>query len=244
MVRKKTTPKEHRKVNLPFISTSRLERHVREVLTTARKSLIDSEKKFYKNSVDPFSALFDAFWQDVSLSEWMKQEKSRQNQKTLQNALGNFHQNILGSMHGFDNLGTGKVFDIKNDTLKIIAEIKNKHNTTKGNHKVAIYDDLKKQLKSRYAGYTAYYVEVIPKNKKTYNKPFVPSDNRTHKRRPVDESIRVIDGKSFYALASGDEYALEKIYARLPSLIAKTLRKPRRKFGKDASFTDLFKRAY
>jgi hypothetical protein len=205
---------------------------------------VGDERKFYKNSVDPFSALFDALWQDIPISEWVKQERSRQNQKTLQNALGDFHQSILGSSKGWQNLGRGKVFDVKNDKKKIIAEIKNKYNTTKGNHKIAIYDDLKRQLKGAYKGYTAYYVEIIPRNKKTYNKPFEPSDNNTHQRRSANKSIRVIDGKSFYALATGDKDALEKLYSILPSVIAKTLGKKSAKLRKDNSFKDLFDRVY
>ncbi len=232
---------------LPFIKNKDLHAHVEKVLIVAKKSLADSEKKFHKNSVDPFSALFDAIWQNIPMAVWLDQEKSRQNQKTLQNALGDFHQNILGSVHGFENMGTGKgkVFDIKNNTKKILAEVKNKHNTTKGNHKVAIYDDLKAQLKKpAYKGYTAYYVEVIPKSKKVYNKPFTPSDNRTGKRRSVNEHIRQVDGKSFYTLATGDPEALRKLYEVLPKVIGRYLDRSIDKAIKDPSFKELFNRIY
>jgi hypothetical protein len=188
-------------ISLAFINETALENEVKKVIDSAKKSLESNEKIFYKNSVDPFSALFDAMWQGIAMSEWVEQEKSRQNQKTLQNALGNFHQNILGSMNEWTNLGTGNVFDVKNDKAKIIAEVKNKHNTTKGNHKVAIYDDLKDQLEGAYQGYTAYYVEVIPRNKKIYNKAFTPPDNRTHTRRELNENIRIIDGKDLYGIS-------------------------------------------
>ncbi len=230
--------------SLSFITKQNLFNHVQSVVDTAKKSLKADEKVFYKNSVDPFSALFDALWQGIPIFEWVKQEKSRQNQKTLQNALGNFHQNILGSSKGWQNMGTGKVFDIINDKKKIIAEIKNKYNTTKGNHKIAIYDDLKRQLKNAYKGYTAYYVEIIPPNKKIYDKPFEPSDNNTHRRRPANKSIRVIDGKSFYTLATGDKNALEKLYAILPSILAKVLGKKSLKLKKHNAFKDLFDRVY
>lgn len=227
-----------------FIKTGELIKHIEAVINVTKKSLKNSEKNFYKNSVDPFSALFDTLIQDIPVSKWIKQEKSRQNQKTLQNALGNFHQNVLGSIKGWKNLQTGKIVDIKNDKKKIIAEIKNKHNTTKGNHKVAIYDDLNHELNNEYKGYTAYYVEIIPKNKKSYNIPFTPSDNITHSKRPLNESIRVIDGKSFYHLATGDEKALEKIYTALPYIICNILGKPKLKLVKDKSFKDLFNKIY
>ena len=132
-----------------------------------------------------------------------------------------------------------------NSGLKRTAfEIKNKHNTTKGNHKVAIYDDLQHSLEENYPGFKAYYVEVIPKNKKTYDKLFVPSDNTTHIRRKENQAIRVIDGKSFYALATGDPEALAKLYKVLPRVIGDILGKKGESLKEDAAFQELFEKVY
>jgi hypothetical protein len=210
---------------LQFINDEDLFNQVERVIDVAKNASNKAEGRLFKNAIDPFSALFDSMIQGVTLEQWLEQEKARQAQKTLQNALGNFHQEILGSISGWESLGTGNVFDLRNDSLKIIAEIKNKYNTTKGNHKVAIYDDLSGQLKDNYGGYVAYYVEIIPKNKAVYNKPFVPSDNRTHKKRKSREDIRVIDGKSFYDLATGDSEAIKKLYEVLPIVISSILEK-------------------
>jgi hypothetical protein len=132
----------HKVQLLPFISNFDLYQAVEKVLYVSNFSV-----NIHRNVIDPFSALFDALRQDISVEQWLTQETMRQSQKTLQNAIGDFHQKILGSVVGWDDLGTGHIFDLKNDSEKIIAEIKNKHNTTKGNHKVAIYDDLKKTIK-------------------------------------------------------------------------------------------------
>jgi hypothetical protein len=177
------------------------------------------------------------------LSEWIRQEKSRQIQKTLQNAIGEFHQNILGSMPGWVNLETGSVSDLCNKNKKIIAEVKNKYNTTKGNHRTAIYDDFKKLLKTSYCGYEAYYVEIIPKGKNIYDKPFTPPDNRTKRRRARNSKIRIIDGKTFYALASGHPEALKQLYLALPMAIGKVLGKTIKKARTD-EFLTLFEKAY
>lgn len=233
-----------RKELLPFIENKNLYMEVWRVINVAKKANFESERNFYSNVIDPFSALFDACYQGISLDDWIKQEKSRQIQKTMQNSLGAFHQEILGAMKGWRSLGNGKVFDIANDEKKIIAEVKNKYNTTKGNHKVAIYDDLKSQLKDKYLGYTAFYIEVIPKNKKTYNKPFTPSDNKKKKRRPSNKNIRVIDGKSFYEIASNDPNGLKKIYETLPIIISDILGKSPKNIRKDSSFKNLFNKAY
>jgi len=117
----------------------------------------------------------------------------------------------------------GHLIDVRNIERKIIAEIKNKYNTTKGSDKKALYDNLEFALKGDYAGYTGYYVEIIPRNCGTYDKPFTPSDNKLKNKRAEDENIRVIDGCSFYELATGDEYALQKLYKILPTVIREIL---------------------
>jgi len=205
---------------LSFIGNEDLYKHVESVLVVPKVAKENSEKNLSSNVIDPFSALFDVSCQGISFSDWMKQEKSRQIQKTLQNAIGNFHQSIIGSMHGWTNLNIGEVADVVNTEKKIIAEIKNKYNTTKGNHKIKIYDDLKSLVGGEYKGYISYYVEVIPKGKKIYNTTFIPSDNKKHKRKIAHRNIRVIDGKSFYALAAGYPEALRDLYMVLPRVIA------------------------
>ena len=145
---------------------------------------------------------------------------------------------------GWKSMGKGHVFDVMNEDKKIIAEVKNKYNTTKGNHKTAIYDDLKGQIKNKYGDFTAYYVEIIPRKREMYNKIFTPPDNRTGKRRPKNEKIRVIDGKSFYAMASGDADALKKIYLVLPAIIGEILGKSVSDFTKEKLFSELFDKAY
>ncbi|EKO3781535.1 Eco47II family restriction endonuclease [Vibrio metschnikovii] len=176
----------------------------------------------YRNTLDCFSAAIDAIAQGISLDEWMKQERERQVQKTKQNAIGSLHEEIMGSIPGVENLPVGQLIDIVCDGKKIVAEIKNKHNTTKGNHKVAIYDDLAQAIAQR-PGYTGYYVEVLPKGQKVYNKSFTPSDNKTQQNRAANIAIRQIDGRSFYSLLTGCDDAIDELYKELPGIVAEIL---------------------
>nr|WP_181718299.1 Eco47II family restriction endonuclease [Psychrobacter sp.]QJS05229.1 restriction endonuclease type II, Eco47II family [Psychrobacter sp.] len=199
---------------------------VKEVL----KPIVDStykaqqeEKDIYKNTLDCFSAAIDASIRGITLEEWIESEKQRQAQKTLQNKIGDFHQKMLGTLEGVTDLGVGEVVDIIYEDKKIVAEIKNKHNTTKGNHKKSIYDDLVSVLE-RHEGYTGYYVEILPKNGRSYDKAFSPSDNTTKTSREKSEHIRVIDGKSFYKLITGDNNALKELYSLIPELTAEILK--------------------
>lgn len=178
----------------------------------------------YKNTLDPFSAVLDAKLLNKDIQSWIDDiETPRQTQKSIQNILGEVHQEIIGTVNGWTDLGTGMIIDVENSSKKIIGEIKNKHNTTKGNHKKSIYDDLESALNNTYKDYTGYCVEILPKNGKTYNKLFTPPDNVTKKNRPENKKIRLIDGKSFYEMVTGEENALEQLYNEFPSLIDEIL---------------------
>jgi effector-binding domain-containing protein len=178
----------------------------------------------HSNVIDPFSALLEASFNQMDYDTWLSAEKARQVQKTLQNSIGTLHENIIGSIAGCSNLSVGRIIDIVCEEKKIIAEIKNKFNTTKGNHKVAIYDDIAHVLSSKEGQFTGYYVEVIPKKTEGYNKPFQPSDNtiqKGDKKRPLNEKIRIIDGKTFYSLITGEDNAIYQIYDMIQQALQK-----------------------
>lgn len=183
-----------------------------------------TEKDIYSNTLDCFSAIIDSSVRGVTLEEWKESEKQRQAQKTLQNKIGDFHQRVLGTLDGVDDLGTGGIVDLVSSDHKMVAEIKNKWNTTKGNHKKTIYDDLESVLDNEEKeGYVGYYVEILPRNGQDYNKPFTPPDNTSGTGRESRDDIRVIDGKTFYTKLTGDENALEELYSLVPELTAEIL---------------------
>lgn len=190
----------------------------------------NSPPDLYSNTLDCFSAVIDATLLGKSLAEWRKDvEEPRQTQKSIQNIVGELHEIVIGTVDDYENLEVGKVIDVLSDKHRLIAEIKNKHNTTKGNHKVEIYDALKTQLDMDYIGYTGYYVEILPpSNCKKYDKPFTPSDNKikdkSKKQRPSNERIRLIDGRSFYAKITGHHNAIDELYNELPSILQDILK--------------------
>jgi len=186
---------------------------------------------FYSNTIDIFGAAIDSKLLRINLDEWRKIEEPRQTQKTVQNIFGRLHQTIIGTVDDWEDLGKGQIVDVKNDKKKIIAEIKNKHNTVTGGLRKTPYDTLKKCLKTEYRGYTSYFVEILPKNRNEYDKPFVPSDNtkklnkkdKDSNRRPENKKIRLIDGKSFYELVTGEKDAIKELYELLPVIIDEIL---------------------
>jgi hypothetical protein len=209
---------------LPFISDESFEKIVCELLKTAKEAKETAEKNFNKNVIDPFSALFEMSGFGINGKTWEVNEKTRQAQKTLSNAIGKFHQTFLGSVGNWENLGTGNVIDLINREKGIIAEIKNKYNTVKGSDKIVVYKDLHERVmpkNSEFKGFTAYYVEIIPKSPKAYDHPFVPSNKAEGARCAENPLIRVIDGKSFYKKVTGEPFALELLFDSLPLVIKK-----------------------
>lgn len=136
------------------------------------------------------------------------------------NHVGCLHQNILGDIPGWKN--SNNMIDLECADKKIIAEIKNKHNTVTGVKLSDQYRTLRELImpkKSAYYGYTAFFVNVIPKKPGRFCELFTPSDNSTGEKCQENEKIRIIDGASFYALATGEENALMNFYNVLPTVI-------------------------
>lgn len=172
--------------------------------------------------IDPFSAIFEMSGFAIDYETWLKSETTRQAQKTLQNHIGDFHQNILGYSKGWTNMKVGSVVDLVSSEHSIVAEIKNKHNTISGGKLSDLYyslDGLISPKSSIYKGYIAYYVTIIPKTQKRFNIPFTPSVKEKGERCPVNENIRQIDGASFYSLVTGSDNALEDLFDVLPDVI-------------------------
>lgn len=207
---------------LSFISDEALITAVKRLLDIATKARTKADKDFERNVIDPFAVLFEMAGFGTDEAAWLAGEKNRQAQKSLQNHVGSFHQVILGMMQGWQDLGTGNVVDVVCPAKKIIAEVKNKHNTVKGSDKVKVYDQVETLVMTKghqYKGFTAYYVEIIPKSGARYDREFTPPDSAIGQPRRANPLIRQIDGYSFYALATGVPDSLEQLFAILPDVI-------------------------
>jgi len=195
---------------------------VKGVLDVGIEKKLSAEKDFTKNVIDPFGSIFETAAFEVNHATWKSSELIRQSQKTLQNHIGDFHQKVLGCVGGWEDLGTGSVVDLNHKDRKIIAEVKNKYNTVTGGKLADQYYSLERLIMpkaSTYKGYTSYFVNIIPKKPERYNKTFEPSDKDKGAKCPRNESIRVIDGASFYTLVTGEENALEDLHKVLPTVI-------------------------
>jgi len=227
---------------LPYISDKDLIKFTKELVDAALHAQESADKNPYKNVIDPFSALVDAARQGISLDTWMQQEKSRQIQKSFQNAIGDFHQHILGAVNGWKDAGDGGSYDVISDGKKIIAEIKNKYNTMNSSSQLAVYDKLANWIDYGKQGYTAYVVDTIPKTPNPYCIPFTPSNRKV--KRPTRKNLLRIDGRSFYALASGQKDAIDQLYAALPKVLEIILEIDDSTLTNSTEFKHLFEKVY
>lgn len=210
---------------LSWISDEKLLAALKEFAAALSLGDEKNAKDSGRNVIDPFATIFTLSFFKMNHEHWIQMEEFRKKDKTLTNALGTFHQQVLGSVDGWQDLGTKAVVDLVNDDRKIIAEVKNKYNTVKGSDKINIYNALHSCIYdkvSRFRGYQAYYVTIIPQKPEGILRPFVPSDNKSGTKPADDPSIMEIDGKRFYALVTGCETALEDLFKVLPTILAST----------------------
>lgn len=199
---------------LSWISREDLTACVQNVVKRSNKLKPDKE-----NIIDPFSALFDMAITGMNYKEWRISERRRQQQKTLQNAIGDFHQEVIGFIKGWQNQKVGRVIDVINPTEKIYAEIKNKFNTIKASDRDKVFRTmLTLQSKAgKYEGYTCYLVEILCKSH--FDKEFTPSSNITGTTATGLPTVREIDGVTFLAKVTGSPTAFQDLHNTLPLIL-------------------------
>lgn len=168
-----------------------------------------NKKKFYKNKIDTFKLLFDSHFSGLNESAVLHSEILRQIDKSINNSIGTFHEEILGGIKGFE-LGKQSGFDIKACDDTLFADIKNKHNTMNSSASESLFQKLAKYADS-YKKANCYWVQILAKN--SFEENWVGEINGkeySHSR------VFKISGDRFYKLLTGRENALFELYQALP----------------------------
>ena len=169
---------------------------------------------------DPFAIATQAVLFNQPAESMMAFEKLRSVNKTISNAVGNFHQSVLGLAEGWNNLGAnGGVVDliVKNtqSSKPIHIEVKNRYNTIKASDEKDIWDKL--DMLARTNGSISYLVQIVPKEPFRYDKPWNVSG------RPERNYVRCCDGATAYAWAFKREDALKELYQVFPDILSDVL---------------------
>lgn len=171
-----------------------------------------SKKSLYANKVDTIKLTFDSKFNNINESALIQSEVLRQIDKSINNSIGTFHEQILGGIKGYE-VGKLSGFDIRAKDNTLFADIKNKHNTMNSSSAEALFQKL-----ARYADdhkkAKCYWVQILAKG--SFNDLWsgeINGKEYSHSR------VFKISGDKFYALLSGEDDALFQLCKALPMAI-------------------------
>ncbi len=136
----------------------------------------------------------------------------RQIDKSINNSIGTFHEQILGGIEGFE-VGSLSGFDVKASDDTLFADIKNKHNTMNSSSAEALFQKLARYAND-YKKAKCFWVQILAKG--SFNEHWkgeINGKEYSHSR------VYKISGDQFYALLSGKDDALLQLYKVLPKAI-------------------------
>ena len=174
-----------------------------------------TKKNFYSNKVDTIKLTFDAKFNDIDEETLIQAEVLRQIDKSINNSIGTFHEQILGGIEGFE-VGNLSGFDIKaiDDTLFAIF----KFNEIPKNIEDCIFEQLTKDAR-------------IFKKAKFYLVDFTIDVNYFEKWIVGNEEYKVshknvfkISSNSFYDLLTNEANSYSMLQNKLEKAIADFLK--------------------
>lgn len=198
---------------LKFISDEHLISSIKKLYESYVKAKKDiDKKKFYSNKIDPIKLTFDLEFSDNTEEELLESEISRQIDKSINNAIGTFHEDILGGITGYEK-GNLSGYDIKAQNNTLFADIKNKHNTMNSSAAESLFQKLEK-FANKYPKSTCYWVAIWATD--SYDLNWAGKINGSLYSHP---RVKKISGDQFYKLLSKRDNALLELYSILPTAI-------------------------
>ncbi len=210
--------------NLGFISNEAIFKHVKDTVSQYRKSI--NLKEFNENIIDPIKLTFDSKIYGQTIQQTIESECIRQIDKTNNNRIGYFHQNLFKyADNGWEVPINGEQggFDVINDERCIYAEIKNKHNTMNSSATSATYLKMLDKVMRSGNRASCYLVEVIAKHSQDIVWEVSITQNG-HKEKYNWPSIHRISMDKFYEIVFGDKDAFFKLCKKLPDILDDVIR--------------------
>ncbi len=128
-----------RNYNLGFVTDEDIYNHVKATVLNYRRSI--NLREFNKNIIDPIKLTFDSKIYGQTMEQTIESECIRQIDKTNNNCIGYFHQNLFKyAGNGWEVPANGDKggFDVLNDERHIYVEMKNKPAKMKDSAKRAL----------------------------------------------------------------------------------------------------------
>lgn len=208
-----------------FVSDDHLLKCIENLHGSYLKAKADvSKKKFYSNKIDTIKLTFDSRFNDIDEENIIELEILRQIDKSINNSIGTFHEQVLGGIKGYE-VGNLSGFDIKAEDDTLFADIKNKHNTMNSSSAESLFQKL-----ARFAdNYKA---------KGSFNEHWrgdINGKEYSHSR------VFKISGDRFYAILSNQDDAFLQLYKALPIAIKDYLQgiKAKDEINENSIFEDI-----
>lgn len=191
-----------------WISEDALDAAVSSLTNSSTAAMLKARNNRMKNVMDPFQSLIMASTFNISVEEQFdSMQDVNAALRGISNALGKFHQNVLSSVDGWVDHDRG--FDLLCSEQKILAEVKNKHNTMNASNRRAVESELQSAVRQRPPGWRAFLVIIIPKKPERYT-------------REISKGVFETDGASFYELATGERDAIHQLFHELSERLGVT----------------------
>lgn len=207
-----------RNYNLGFISDEDIYEHVRTTVLQYRRHIdLDS---FNKNIIDPIKLTFDAKIYGQTVLQTIETECLRQIDKTNNNRIGYFHQNVFKYAGGgweVPENGDKGGFDVVNEKLHIFVEMKNKHNTMNAASSSDTYVKMQNKILHDDKA-TCMLVETIAKQSQNVTWALSVNENG-RKQHYSHERIRRVSIDKFYEIVFKDKTAFCKLCRALPDIL-------------------------
>lgn len=190
---------------LPFLSDIHLYTCIDNLYNAYLRDKRDLKlKDLYKNKLDPIKTYFDIKFNDINLAEFIDIEAKRKADKNINNHIGNFHQELLNGLDGFEAPKQAG-YDVRKLDNTIFGELKNKHNTMNSSSTETTFKKLENYANT-YSNATCYLIEVVASQSQDILwTPTCSGKNFSHKR------VRRISIDKFYELATGRQNAFKEL---------------------------------
>ena len=210
--------------DLDFISEEDFKKHVRATIMKYGEKLESYDlKRFNSNLIDPIKLIFDKSVYRTSWEEIVNNEIFRQRDKSNNNDIGYFHQNIFSYFKGCEVPQAGWDVIYKNpDGIQmpdgdivhtLYVEMKNKHNTMNSASSAKTYIKMQGQILED-DDCACLLVEAIAK--KSQN---IKWSTKVDGKNVQHRLIRRVSMDQFYAILTGEEDAFYKMCMALPEVI-------------------------
>lgn len=211
-----------------FISETDFENHVANTIAQYGSKLTSYDlNRFNLNKIDPIKLLFDKSVYRYDWDDVIKNELSRQRDKSSNNDIGYFHQRIFNYIEGCEVPNQGwdiilrrpEGYSLSNGehVSTIYVEMKNKHNTMNSSSAQKTYIAMQNQI-LKDDDCACFLVEIIAKNSQN-----IPWSARINGLQSKHNRIRRVSIDEFYKIVTNQDDAFKQICAALPGTIDKVI---------------------